>query len=141
MQLKFKKLHPNAKIPSYAYAGDAGLDLYVSEDLVLKKDERKSIPLGIAVEIPEGYVGILFDKSGLSHKHGLKSYGGIIDSGYRGEIHVGMMNLSDKDYEFEAGDKIIQILIMPVLKAEVVECEELSDSGRGEGAFGSSGNK
>jgi len=141
MQLKFKKLHPNAKIPSYAYAGDAGLDLYISEDLVLKKDERKSIPLGIAIEIPDGYVGILFDKSGLSHKHGLKSYGGIIDAGYRGEIHVGMMNLSDADYEFKAGDKIIQILIMPVLKAEVVECEELSDSDRGEGAFGSSGNK
>jgi dUTP pyrophosphatase len=141
MQLKFKKLHPNAKIPSYAYAGDAGLDLYVSEDLVLKKDERKSIPLGIAVEIPDGYVGILFDKSGLSHKHGLKSYGGIIDSCYRGEIHVGMMNLSDKDYKFEAGDKIIQILIMPVLHAEVMECDELTESDRGEGAFGSSGVK
>ncbi len=141
MQLKFKKLHPNAKIPSYAYAGDAGLDLYISEDLILKKDERRSIPLGIAIEIPDGYVGILFDKSGLSHKHGLKSYGGIIDAGYRGEIHVGMMNLSDADYEFKAGDKIIQILIMPVLKAEVVECEELSDTDRGEGAFGSSGNK
>lgn len=141
MQLKFKKIHPTAKIPSYAYAGDAGLDLYISEDLVLKKDERKSIPLGIAIEIPDGYVGILFDKSGLSHKHGLKSYGGIIDSGYRGEIHVGMINLSNKDYEFKVGDKIIQILIMPVLQAEVVECEELSESDRGEGAFGSSGNK
>ena len=141
MNIKVKKLHPDAKIPSYAYVGDAGLDLYVAEDLVLKKDERKSIPLGIAIEIPEGYVGILFDKSGLSHKHGLKSYGGIIDAGYRGEIHVGMMNLSNKDYEFKSGDKIIQILIMPVLHAEVVECDELSDSDRGEGAFGSSGNK
>lgn len=141
MQLKFKKLHPNAKIPSYAYAGDAGLDLYIPEGFIFKQGERKSIPIGIAVEIPDGYVGILFDKSGLSHKHGLKSYGGIIDAGYRGEIHVGMMNLSDKDYEFKAGDKIIQILIMPVLHAEVIECDELSDSDRGEGAFGSSGNK
>ncbi len=141
MQLKFKKIHPNAKIPSYAYTGDAGLDLYIPEDLLFKKKERKSIALGIAIEIPEGYVGILFDKSGLSHKHGLKSYGGIIDSGYRGEVHVGMMNLSDKDYEFKAGDKIIQILIMPVLQAQVVECEQLSESDRGEGAFGSSGNK
>lgn len=141
MQLKFKKIHPNAKIPSYAYTGDAGLDLYIPEDLIFKQGERKSIAIGIAVEIPDGYVGILFDKSGLSHKHGLKSYGGIIDAGYRGEIHVGMMNLSDKDYEFKAGDKIIQILIMPVLHAEVVECEELVDSERGEGAFGSSGSK
>jgi dUTP pyrophosphatase len=87
MQLKFKKLHPDAKIPSYAYVGDAGLDLYIPEDFLFKQGDRKSIPLGIAIEIPEGYVGILFDKSGLSHKHGLKSYGGIIDSGYRGEIH------------------------------------------------------
>ncbi len=141
MQLKFKKLHPNAKLPSYAYTGDAGLDLYIPEDLIFKQGERKSIPIGISIEIPEGYVGILFDKSGLSHKHGLKSYGGIIDAGYRGEIHVGMMNLSDKDYEFKEGDKIIQILIMPVLQAEVVECEELSDSDRGDGAFGSSGSK
>jgi dUTP pyrophosphatase len=139
MLLKFKKLHPDAKIPSYAYAGDAGLDLYVAEDLVIKKGERKSIPLGIAIEIPDGYVGILFDKSGLSHKHGLKSYGGIIDSGYRGEIHVGMMNLSDTDYEFKKGDKVIQILIMPVLHAEVTEVQELTDSDRGTGAFGSSG--
>ncbi|MFM2016257.1 MAG: hypothetical protein RIQ51_1747, partial [Bacteroidota bacterium] len=69
-----------------------------------KQGERKSIAIGIAVEIPDGYVGILFDKSGLSHKHGLKSYGGIIDAGYRGEIHVGMMNLSDKDYELKTGD-------------------------------------
>lgn len=141
MQLKFKKTHPNAKIPSYAYTGDAGLDLYIPDDFLFIKGDRKSIPLGIAMEIPEGYVGILFDKSGLSHKHGLKSYGGIIDSGYRGEIHVGMMNLSDKDYEFKAGDKIIQILIMPVLQAEVIECEELADSDRGDGAFGSSGSK
>ncbi len=62
MQLKFKKIHPDAKIPSYAYKGDAGLDLYVAESVTLKKDERKSIPLGIAIEIPEGYVGILFDE-------------------------------------------------------------------------------
>ena len=141
MQLKFKKLHPDAKIPSYAYTGDAGLDLYTSEDLIIKKGERKSVALGIAVEIPDGYVGILFDKSGLSHKYGLKSYGGIIDSGYRGEIHVGMMNLSDADYEFKTGDKIIQILIMPVLQAVVIECADLTDSDRGVGAFGSSGAK
>ncbi len=140
MQLKFKKLHQNAKIPSYAYTGDAGLDLYTSEDLIIKKGERKSVALGIAVEIPEGYVGILFDKSGLSHKYGLKSYGGIIDSGYRGEIHVGMMNLSDADYQFKAGDKIIQILIMPIPRCDIMESDKLSESDRGEGAFGSSGN-
>jgi dUTP pyrophosphatase len=139
MQLKIKKLNPNAKMPSYAYAGDAGLDLYIPNDLELKKGERKSIPLGIAIEIPDGHVGILFDKSGLSHKYGLKSYGGIIDSGYRGEIHVGMMNVSENDYIFQKGQKIIQIIIMPVLHAQVVEVDELSQSSRDIGSFGSSG--
>lgn len=141
MLLRFKKIHKDAKIPSYAYKGDAGLDLYIPESLIIKKGERKSVALGIAIEIPDGYVGILFDKSGLSHKYGLKSYGGIIDSGYRGEIHVGMMNLSDLDYEFKTGEKIIQILIIPIVQAEVVEVDDLSDSDRGTGAFGSSGLK
>ncbi len=139
MQLKFKKLHPNAKTPSYAYRGDAGMDLYVPENTLIKVGERKTIPLGIAMEIPDGYVGLMFDKSSLSHKHGLKTYGNVIDSGYRGEVHVGIMNLSDKDYELAVGDKIIQMLIMPVFQVEVVECDELSKSDRGGGKFGSSG--
>lgn len=139
MQIKIKKIHPNAKIPQYAYASDAGMDLYIPESLTLKKGERKSIPLGLAIEIPEGYVGLMFDKSSLSHIHGLKSYGGVIDAGYRGELHVGIMNLSENDYVFEAGQKIIQILIMPVIQAEVLEVDHLSDSQRGEGGFGSSG--
>ena len=139
MLIKFKKIHPDAKIPRYAYRGDAGMDLYIPEDYIIKVGERRSIPLGIAIEIPEGYVGLLSDKSGLSHKHGLKSYGGVIDSGYRGEIHVGIMNLSDTDYEFKKGEKIIQILILPVVQAEVMEVDELDQSDRGEGAFGSSG--
>jgi len=139
MQLKFKKLHIDAKVPRYAYKGDAGMDLYVPENTIIKVGERKSIPLGIAIEIPEGYVGILSDKSGLSHKHGLKSYGGVIDSGYRGQIHVGMMNLSDKDYEFKSGEKIIQMLITPVMQMDIIEVDELCDSDRGDGGFGSSG--
>jgi dUTP pyrophosphatase len=139
IELKFKKLHKDAKIPKYAYSGDAGMDLYVCEDVGIKVGERKSIPLGIAMEIPKGYVGLLSDKSGLSHKHGLKSYGGVIDSGYRGEIHVGMMNLSKDDFEFKAGEKIIQILIIPVVQGNVIEVDELCESDRGHGAFGSSG--
>jgi dUTP pyrophosphatase len=139
MQLKLKKLHPDAKVPSYAYRGDAGMDLYVPENIIIKVGERKTIPLGIAIEIPDGYVGLMFDKSSLSHKHGLKTYGNVIDSGYRGEIHVGIMNLSDKDYELKTGDKIIQMLIMPVFQVEVVVVDELSGSDRGDGNFGSSG--
>ena len=139
MQLKFKKLHQDAKVPSYAYRGDAGMDLYVPENLIVKAGERKTIPLGIAIEIPEGHVGLMFDKSSLSHKHGLKTYGNVIDAGYRGEIHVGIMNLSDQDHEFKVGDKIIQMLIMPVFQVEVVETDELTPSDRGDGRFGSSG--
>lgn len=139
MQLKFKKIHPNAKVPSYAYRGDAGMDLYVPENTLIKVGERKTIPLGIAIEIPEGHVGLMFDKSSLSHKHGLKTYGNVIDSGYRGEVHVGIMNHSDKDYELKTGDKIIQMLIMPVFQVEVIEVDELSESDRGDGGFGSSG--
>lgn len=139
MQLKFKKLHKDAKIPSYAYKGDAGMDLYVPNNLIVKSGERKTIPLGISMEIPDGYVGLMFDKSSLSHKYGLKTYGNVIDSGYRGEIHVGIMNSSDEDHEFKVGDKIIQMLIMPVFQVDVIEVDELSPSDRGDGKFGSSG--
>lgn len=139
MKLKIKKLKEGAKLPSYAHRGDAGFDLYIPEDLTIQPGERLSIPLGLAIEIPEGHTGLLLDKSGLSHKHGLKSFGGVIDAGYRGEFHVGIMNLSDKAYSFSKGDKIIQMLIMPVVHADIIESDELSESERGTGAFGSSG--
>ena len=139
MELKIKKLHPNLKIPKYAHTGDAGFDLYVPEEVTIKSGERLSIPLGIAMEIPEGHAGLLLDKSGLSHRHGLKSFGGVIDAGYRGELHAGIMNLGKVSYTLKAGDKIIQMLIMPVVCVDIVETDNLSDSSRGIGAFGSSG--
>lgn len=139
MDLKIKKLRDDAKLPTYAHIGDAGFDLYIPDDLTIKSGERLSIPLGLAMEIPDGYTGLLLDKSGLSHKHGLKSFGGVIDAGYRGEFHVGIMNLSDKDYTFSKGDKIIQMLIMPVARMNIIEANELTESDRGTGAFGSSG--
>jgi dUTP pyrophosphatase len=139
MNLNIKKLHPDAKIPHYAHAGDAGFDLFVPEGLTIKAGERKSIPLGLAMEIPEGHAGLLLDKSGLSHRNGLKSFGGVIDSGYRGEVHAGIMNLSGEDYVFQKGDKIIQMLIMPVQTVNIIETDSLSNSERGAGAFGSSG--
>jgi len=141
MQLKIKKLRDDAKLPIYAHPGDAGFDLFIPDSLTIQPGERLSIPLGLAMEIPNGYTGLLLDKSGLSHKHGLKSFGGVIDAGYRGEFHVGIMNLSDKAYTFEKGDKIIQMLIMPVAHVNITEASELSESVRGTGAFGSSGKK
>jgi dUTP pyrophosphatase len=139
MLLKIKKIHPDAKIPEFAHHGDAGLDLYVPEHVELLPGERKSIPLGLAFEIPFGYVGLLWDKSGLSHKNGLKSFGGVIDSGYRGEVHAGIMNLSNKLYVFEKGHKIIQLIIQPIEHPKIEEVSELSLSERGEGGFGSTG--
>ncbi|MDE2188151.1 MAG: dUTP diphosphatase [Patescibacteria group bacterium] len=139
MKIKIKKIHPDAIIPSHAHAGDAGLDLYTVEAFELEPGERKSIPLGIAMEIPEGYVGLLWDKSGLSHKYGIKSFGGVIDSGYRGEWHAGVMNLSDKYFKFEKGQKVIQLLIQKVEYVDFDEVAELSDSTRGDKGFGSTG--
>src|ERR1035437_320749 len=139
MKIKIKKLHLDAQIPKYAHEGDAGLDLYTVEAFELEPGERKSIPLGIAIEIPDGYVGLMWDKSGLSHKYGIKSFGGVIDSGYRGEIHAGVMNLSDKYFKFEKGHKIAQLLIQKIENVDFEEVKELSDTSRGEGGLGSTG--
>lgn len=139
MKIKIKKIHPDAIIPKYAHPGDAGMDLYTVEAFELEPSERKSIPLGISIEIPEGYVGLMWDKSGLSHKYGIKTFGGVIDSGYRGEIHAGVMNLSDKYFKFEKGQKIIQLLVQKVEHVDFEEVSDLSDSSRGEGGLGSTG--
>ncbi|MEI6058012.1 MAG: dUTP diphosphatase [bacterium] len=139
MNIKIKKIHPDAKIPQFAHKGDAGMDLYVPETVHLAPGERKSVPLGLGFEIPDGYVGIMSDKSGVSHKYGIKTYGGVIDSCYRGEIHAGVMNLSDAPYTFEKGHKIVQILIQTVEHPTVIEVDELTPSERGEGRFGSTG--
>lgn len=139
MQLKIKKLNSEAVIPKYATENDAGMDLYALESSEISPLERVQISTGIAMEIPEGFVGLVWDKSGLSHKFGLKVLGGVIDSGYRGEIKVGLINLGKEKYTFEKGHKIAQLLIQPIAKAELVEVSDLSDSARGEGGFGSTG--
>ncbi|HEY4476809.1 MAG TPA: dUTP diphosphatase [Candidatus Paceibacterota bacterium] len=139
MKIKIRKVHPAAVIPRYAHPGDAGLDLFTVESLELEPRERKSVPLGLALEIPEGYVGLIWDKSGLSHKYGIKGFGGVIDSNYRGEIHVGVINLSDKFFSFEKGHKIAQLLIQKIELVNFEEVDELTDSPRGVGGFGSTG--
>lgn len=137
--LKIKKLRPDVKIPRYAQPGDACMDLFTAEPFELEPGERRSIPLGFAIEIPEGYVGLIWDKSGLSHKYGIKTFGGVIDSGYRGEWHVGVVNLSDQFFSFEKGHKVAQFLIQKVEQAEFKEVEELSETERGSGGLGSTG--
>jgi dUTP pyrophosphatase len=139
MQIKFKKLNENAIAPQYAHLFDAGMDLFCLENISVAPNERVQIGTGIAMEIPEGFVGLIWDKSGLSHKSGLKTVGGVVDSQYRGEIKVGMINLSDETYHFESGHKIAQMLIQKVEQVDLLESDSLSDTSRGEGGFGSTG--
>ena len=139
MTIKIKKLSETATPPKYANPGDAGMDFYSDETVNLQPNERKLISTGISMAIPEGYVGLIWDKSGLASKHGLKTMAGVIDSGYRGEIKVLVHNLSNQLYVIEAGKKIAQMLIQPVEQKTITEVEDLNQTGRGEGGFGSTG--
>ena len=114
-------------------------DVPNAKNLVVKKGERLAVQTGIAMEIPEGYVGLIWDKSGLSMKYGLKTIGGVIDSSYRGEVLIGVINFGDKDYIFEKGHKVAQMIIQKKEKVDFEEVKELSDTIRGEGGFGSTG--
>lgn len=139
MKLAVKKLDPRAKLPSYAYTGDAGLDFYALEDTVVPAGQRAQLRTGIALIVPDGHVGLVWDKSGLSHVHGLHSIGGVFDAGFSGEYIFCFFNTSQVDYRFKAGDKVAQLIIQPVAQAEVVEVSELPSSERAAGAFGSTG--
>lgn len=141
MKLKVKKLNSLAKLPTYAHPGDAGMDMFSSEHISLEPGQYVAISTGIAVEISKGFVGLIWDKSGLSTNHGLKVLGGVIDSGYRGEIRIGMINLSNKVYTFEAGDKVAQMLIQKIESPKIVEAKSLAETKRGDKGFGSTGKK
>ena len=140
MEIKVKKVHPHAIVPHLAHSGDAGFDLYSVDRVAIAPGERVQIKTGIAMEIPFGYSGLIWDKSGLSHKHGLKTLGGVIDAGYRGEVLVGITNFSNIEFCLEAGHKVAQMLIQKVEAPEIIEVEELSETLRGESGFGSTGN-
>jgi dUTP pyrophosphatase len=139
IKLKIKKIHKDMKIPAYAHSDDGCFDLCSAENITVNPGERVTIPTGIAMEIPEGFVGFIWDKGGLSHKHGLKTFGGVIDSGYRGEVMVGIANLSNEPYSFEKNHKVAQMFIQKREEIEIEEAEEFSDSLRGENKFGSTG--
>ena len=137
-----KRLDTSLDMPAYAYVGDAGLDLKSAEDAVLAPFERKLISCGIALAIPEGYAGFVLPRSGLAAKHGISIVNapGLIDSNYRGEIKAILINLDPKaSFEIHKGDRIAQLVIMAVPPVMLSEAEELSETVRGEGGFGSSG--
>lgn len=139
MRVVVKKLHPEAKTPVYANPNDAGMDLFALEDTTVSPGEVAKIRSGIALEIQEGYVGLCWDKSGVSTKGKIKALAGVIDAGYRGEVLMAVMNLGAEPYTFKKGDKVLQMLIQPVEKPEIIEAEQLSETQRGEGGFGSTG--
>lgn len=144
--LKIKKINPAAGLPSYATPGSAAMDLRacLSEPVSLKPMERAVIPTGLALELPSaGYVALVFARSGLATKKGiaLSNSVGVIDSDYRGEVGVGVINLSDTEYVIENGERIAQLAVIPVCHLAVEEAEELGKTERGAGGFGSTGVK
>jgi dUTP pyrophosphatase len=139
MILKIQKIYPDVKLPSYAHSGDVGLDLYSREDYNLEPGERKLFALGFKMEFPIGYAVIVKDKGSLPKNAGIHTMGGVFDAGYRGEYIITLINLGQEAYQISAGDKIAQLVIFPVVIAELEEANTLSETSRGEGRFGSTG--
>lgn len=138
MHIKIKKLHPDAKIPSYAHPGDIGLDLYCIKGGTVEPGEKMLFLCGFAMEFDEGYGAIVKDKGSISMV-GLHVVGGVYDAGYRGEYNVALVNLSKEPYTFKDGQKVAQLIILPVEIAQIQEVDSLSDSARGDGKWGSTG--
>jgi dUTP pyrophosphatase len=142
MTLRVRRLDDRAKLPTRAYPGDAGLDMYALEDGVLGPGERASVRTGIAVEVPEGQAGLVLPRSGLAARQGIAIVNapGLIDSGYRGEIRVLLLN-TDREaaFEFSGGERIAQLVLVRIETPDIAEVDELATSERGAGGFGSSG--
>lgn len=141
--IKIKKLHEKAIIPTYGSVFSAGADLYALSDepIVIEPGKTVMVHTGLAFEIPEGYGGFVFARSGLASKKGLAPANkvGVVDSDYRGEVMVALHNSSQETAVINGGERIAQIVFMPYASANFIECEELSETVRGEGGFGSSG--
>lgn len=148
MKLAIKRLLKNATLPQYATPGSAAMDLCACLDgpVVLQgvgqsEQACQMIPTGLAMAIPEGYVGLIFARSGLASKHGVAPANcvGVIDSDYRGEVKIALTNHSNLPYTIQPGDRIAQLMISPVVQPTVEETAELPETARGEGGFGSTG--
>lgn len=142
IEIYVRRLREEAVVPGRAYPGDAGFDLVACERCRLGSGERAIVPTGIAVAIPEGYAGFVQPRSGLARRHGISIVNtpGLIDSGYRGELHVTLLN-TDREHEFtvEPGMRIAQLVVVPVPEVELLEVDALPRSARGAAGFGSSG--
>ena len=142
IKIEFKLLHKLAQAPKYAHDGDAGADLVCIEDVTLAPGERQLVPTGVAIGLPVGYVGLVHPRSGLANKHGIGIVNtpGTIDSGYRGELKICLINLDPKDsVTLPAGSRIAQLVIQEVTTGQFVEVDELDDTERSDNGFGSTG--
>lgn len=143
ISVKILKLNENVNTPCYQTAGAAGMDLcaFIKEPITLKPLERKLIPTGFKMELPQGYEAQIRPRSGMSIKHGITLINcvGTIDEDYRGEVCIPIVNISNEEFTINNGDRIAQMVISPVTKAKIIVSTELSDTSRGEGGFGSTG--
>lgn len=139
--LDVRRLDPDLALPGYAHPGDAGLDLYAADTTTLQPGERALVPCGIVVAVPEGHVGLVHPRSGLAVDHGLTVLNapGTIDVGYRGELKVLLVNLGQDAVEIRHGERIAQLLLLPVALVDVREVDRLDSTARGAGGFGSTG--
>lgn len=141
MTLRFKKIRPDATLPSYAHASDAGMDVRSVEDVTVPAKGRVLVHTGLVMLLPPMYEAQVRPRSGLALKHGITVLNtpGTIDAGYRGEVGVILANFGDGDFEVKKGDKVAQIVVAPVVKAEIEEASEIDETDRGAGGFGSTG--
>ena len=139
IKIQLQKIKENAIVPHYVHDGDAGVDLYATENYVLKPGERALVSTGIAFAIPKGYVGLIWDRSGLAAKNSMHVLAGVVDSGYRGEVKVVLINLGNEDFSVTKGMRIAQMLIQPVISADIEEVDSLDETSRNQGGFGSTG--
>ena len=142
MQVNFVRIDEELPVPSPAHIGDAAVDLHSRIDVTLRAGERAAVPTGLAVALPEGYAGLVLPRSGHARRHGIGVVNGpgLIDSGYRGEISVLLINHGDEAVEFTRGDRIAQLAIVPVPAIEWIEVDRLDETARGAGGFGSTGS-
>jgi dUTP pyrophosphatase len=137
-----RRLDPDLPVPSYAHDGDAGADLHAATDVVLAPGERSLVPTGVALALPEGYVGLVHPRSGLAARHGVTIVNapGTVDAGYRGEVLVNLVNLDPREpFSVRRGDRIAQLVVQQVARAEFIEVDSLEDTSRGDTGHGSSG--
>lgn len=139
VRLPVSRLDKDLEVPRYANPSDAAFDLRAREEVVIPPGQHVAVKTGLAMAIPQGHVGLIWDRSGLAAKHRVTTLAGVIDSGYRGEVGVVLCNLGETPFTVERGMRIAQMIIQPYVTADLHEVEDLDETDRGEGGFGSTG--